>query len=210
MSKIDERKLGPGRVAIVASDRVQAVHRGPMQVRLIPPSGTFDVGELLDTIASLGVDVAGISPKALERLNACLPQLMEQLTADEDAVAAFDRDPGSFRDVLGDELAEALVTLRQRVVGMRSALNPPGAEGSTRRPLRRTTPRLLTAVDPVAEERAAELRQDIINWALARRSNMTALAKSPERTIERKYADEPEAVRRALLRDVRKAAQPDA
>ena len=102
------------------------------------------------------------------------------------------------------------MTLRQRVVGMRSALNPPGAEGSTRRPLRRTTPRLLTAVDPVVEERAAELRQDIIKWALARRSNMTALAKSPERTIERKYADEPEAVRRALLRDVRKAAQPDA
>lgn len=210
MSKIDERQLGPGRVAIVASDRVQAVHRGPMQVRLIPPSGTFDGGELLDTIASLGVDVAGISPEALERLNACLPELMEQLTADEDAVAAFDRDPGSFRDVLGDELAEALVTLRQRVVGMRSALNPPGADGSTRRPLRRTTPRLLTAVNPVVEERAAELRQDIIKWALARRSNMTALAKSPERTIERKYADEPEAVRRALLRDVRRAAQPDA
>jgi len=210
MSEIDERELGPGRVAIVASDRVQAVHRGPMQVRLTPPSGTIDVGELLDTIASLGVDVAGISPEALKRLNACLPELMEQLTADEDAVAAFDRDPGSFRDVLGDELAEALVTLRQRVVGMRSALNPPGADGSTRHPHRRTTPRLLTAVDPVVEERAAELRQDIINWALARRSNMTALAKSPERTIERKYADEPEAVRRALLRDIRRAAQPDA
>ena len=60
-------KLGPGRVAIAASDRVQAVHRGPMQVRLIPPSGAFDGGELLDTIASLRVHVASMYSKGLGR-----------------------------------------------------------------------------------------------------------------------------------------------
>jgi hypothetical protein len=210
MSDIDENELGPGRTAIVAADGVRAVHRGPMQVRLTPPLGTVDAGELLDTIAALGVDVAGISPQALERLNDCLPELIERLVADEDAPAVFDRDPGSFRDVLGDELADALVTLRQRVMGMRSAINPPGSDGSTRRPARRTTPRLLTARDPAVEERADALRQDLIEWALARRPNMAALKKSPERMIARRYADEPEAVRRAMLREVRRAAQTDA
>jgi hypothetical protein len=171
----------------------------PVRLRLIPPSGRFDSGEFLDTIAALGVDVADISPDALQHLNDCLPELMERLLADDDAASAFDRDPGSFRDLLGDELADALVTLRQRVM-----------PESTRRRTRRRANRLVTAADPVVEERADTLRADLVEWALARRPNMAALEKSPERTIERRYAGESEAVRKALLRDVRRAAASDA
>ena len=108
------------------------------------------------------------------------------------------------RDVLGDELTGVLITLRQRLVGMRSPINPPGSDESTRRPARRSTTRLVTARDPAIEERADTLREELLKWAVARSSNMTALEKFPRRTIEGRFADEPEAVRRALLREVGK------
>lgn len=204
VTDIDERELGPGRTAIVPTGTTRAVHRGPVQLRLIPPPGAFDTAEVLGMVTALGVDVAGISPQAIEQLNARMPDLMERLLADEDAAAAFDRDPGSFRDVLGDELTGVLITLRQRLVGMRSPINPPGSDESTRRPARRSTTRLVTARDPAIEERADTLREELLKWAVARSSNMTALEKFPRRTIEGRFADEPEAVRRALLREVGK------
>jgi hypothetical protein len=210
VANIDERQLGPGRTAIVRDDAIRAIQRGPLQLRLSPPRGPIDAVELLEAVASLGVDVAGIAPETIAHLNARLPALMEQLLDDEEAAAVFDRDPAAFRDVLGDELADTLVLLRQRVMGMRSAISPPGSDESTRRPARRSTSRLVTARDPEVEARADALRRELIKWAVARRPNMAALARSPRETIERHFPDAPEAVRRALLREVERAGGADA
>jgi hypothetical protein len=210
MTEIDESSLGPARTAIVPEAGTRAVHRGPIQLRMVPAPGAFDAGELLDTIAGLGIDVAGISREALEQFGDRLPALMEQLLADEEAAARFDADPAAFRDVLGDELVEALTELRRRVTGVRSAVNPPGSDQSTRRPARRVTHRLVTARDPAVEERADALREDLIRWAVSRRPNLAALERSPEATIEARFPDEPEAVRRALLRGVQAASRTDA
>ena len=211
MGEIDGRRRKPDRQQVVSENGgVRAVYRGPMQVRLRAPSGTLDTDELLETFAGLGVDVADISPETLRQLNDRLSALMERLLADDDAAAAFDRDPGSFRDVLGDELADTLVILRRRVRQIPPPISAPGSDesalGLTLRPRRR----VVMALDPDVEERADALRQDLIEWALARRRNIVALEKSPDQTIERRYADEPEAVRRALLRGVEKGAHRDA
>jgi hypothetical protein len=210
MTTIDESSLGPARTAIVPAGGMQAVHRGPIQLRMVPPPSGFDVSALLDAIGGLGVDLAGISRETLEQLGDRLPGLMERLLVDEEAAARFDRDPAAFREVLGDELADVLVTLRRRVTAMRSPLNSPGSNESTRRPARRGTHRLVTARDPLVEERADALRQDLIQWALSRRPNMAALEKSPKEVVEDRFADEPEAVRRALLRGIERSAQADA
>jgi hypothetical protein len=209
MTNVHNDQLPPARTAILAPGPPPVRH-GPFRICIVPPQGPVDVPALLENLRSLGIEDERLSAAGLEQLNEKLPALMERLLDDPAAAEAFDKDPGAFRDVLGDELAEALVVLRTRALALRSVFDLPGSGESTRRRTRRRAARVVVAVDPAAEARAAAIRGELASWALEDRSNMEALEHSPRDVIERRYPNEGSAVLRVLMRDVEPHGESDA
>jgi hypothetical protein len=194
----DESMRGLVRSAVLPPEGIRAMRRGPVRLRLVPPSGSVDTEALLGEMREFGLGTEGLSVEVLESLVEVLPDLVTELLEDDALAGNFDRNPGAFRELLGSDLSDLATRVRADSARMQSVLRPPETGTTTRSPRRRTD-RQLTATDPAVEQRVLALRHRIVDWSVAEETNLAQLRRNPEAVVRRLGAGEPEAVQRQLI-----------
>ena len=128
-----------------------------------------------------------------------LPQLVDNLTGDDDAAGRFDREPEAFSTVLGDELATWVAALRRDSLRIRSDLSPPGT-GPVEPPVAQQAPQRQVVVNnPALTATTAELWQSLLGWALTSEANFEELRRNPEEAIRRINPEAPDAAVQVLV-----------
>ena len=187
------------RTAILPSEGLRAVQRGPIRIRFVPSSESFNTDQAFEELQRLGFDLEGFSPKTLERLRSAGPEIVRYMIYENLSPEKFAQAPDAFKELLGDELVDFIKKIASQATAMRSVLNPPDLKQSTRRIKRRKSEFTFSVSDPQFDKKKLDFWQKIIDWGSADPANMKALQASPGEVIDRLGANQHPAVRKVLL-----------